>query len=102
MPLLFTRTIENFTCDHCAYAVVGNGYTNHCPDCLWSKHVDNSPGDRASECCAMMKPSIEKVNGSSYTLKHTCLKCGHTKINKSAKDDSVEEIIKLSVTKKIK
>jgi hypothetical protein len=49
-----------------------------------------------------MKPSIEKVNGSNYTLKHTCSKCGHTKINKSAKDDSIEEIIKLSVTKKIK
>jgi hypothetical protein len=50
----------------------------------------------------MMKPSIEKVNGSNYTLKHTCLKCGHTKINKSSKDDSVGEIIKLSVAKKIK
>ena len=98
----FTKVVEDFDCQNCSKKVKGNGYTNHCPDCLWSKHVDNSPGDRASECCAMMKPSIEKVNGSNYTLKHTCSKCGHTKINKSAKDDSIEEIIKLSVTKKIK
>ena len=26
----------------------GNGYTNHCPKCLWSKHVDINPGDRGA------------------------------------------------------
>lgn len=42
----FTKTVEDFICAHCGTHVRGNGYTNHCPECLWSKHVDNNPGDR--------------------------------------------------------
>jgi hypothetical protein len=56
MPKLFTKTVEDFVCEHCGEKVVGDGYTNHCPKCLWSKHVDINPGDRASECQGMMKP----------------------------------------------
>ena len=43
----FTRKVEDFTCEHCGREVHGNGYTNHCPHCLHSKHVDVNPGDRA-------------------------------------------------------
>ena len=31
-------------------------YTNHCPRCLYSKHVDINPGDRAEQCDGMMEP----------------------------------------------
>ncbi|MBR6751902.1 MAG: RNHCP domain-containing protein, partial [Alphaproteobacteria bacterium] len=44
----FVKRVENFTCAHCGAEVFGNGYTNHCPKCLWSRHVDNNPGDRMS------------------------------------------------------
>jgi len=52
----FKRTKENFTCENCGFLVEGDGYTNHCPRCLWSKHVDINPGDRCSNCFGMMEP----------------------------------------------
>jgi hypothetical protein len=42
----FQRTIEDFECERCRMLVTGSGFTNHCPACLWSKHVDVHPGDR--------------------------------------------------------
>ena len=33
-----------------------NGYTNHCSQCLWSKHVDINPGDRSPE---LLQPSVD-------------------------------------------
>ncbi|MFN2146641.1 MAG: RNHCP domain-containing protein, partial [Anaerolineales bacterium] len=35
----FQRRIEYFICEHCGAEVSGVGFTNHCPVCLWSKHV---------------------------------------------------------------
>ena len=52
----FTRTIENFTCGICGTEVKGSGYTDHCPKCLWSEHVDIFPGDRKAECGGLMEP----------------------------------------------
>ena len=52
----FIKNIEDFTCEHCGAPVKGTGYTNHCPKCLWSKHEDVNPGDRASDCHGLMKP----------------------------------------------
>ncbi len=92
----FQRTIENFVCGNCGQEVVGNGYTNHCPKCLWSKHVDNNPGDRASRCGALMEPvSIEK-NGSEFVIVHKCVKCKHEKRNKVASEDNFDEVIRIS------
>ncbi|HYC79501.1 MAG TPA: RNHCP domain-containing protein, partial [Candidatus Binatia bacterium] len=53
---LFQRTPENFVCENCGTKVSGNGYTNHCPNCLYSKHVDNNPGDRLNKCHGLMEP----------------------------------------------
>ena len=52
----FSRRTEDFTCEHCGTKVKGNGYTNHCPQCLYSKHVDINPGDRLSDCGGLMEP----------------------------------------------
>ncbi|MEK7129489.1 MAG: RNHCP domain-containing protein, partial [Patescibacteria group bacterium] len=42
---------EPYECEHCGTSVMGGRYNNHCPSCLWSKHVDDKiPGDRASDC----------------------------------------------------
>ena len=92
----FQRTIEDFVCGNCSQEVVGNGYTNHCPKCLWSKHVDNNPGDRASRCGALMEPvSIEK-SGSDFVIVHKCVKCNHEKRNKVAPEDNFDEVIRIS------
>lgn len=52
----FQRCTEDFDCGHCGFRVQGNGFTNHCPQCLWSAHVDINPGDRAATCRALMEP----------------------------------------------
>ncbi len=96
MPKQFQRKIENFTCEHCRHEVIGSGYTNHCPHCLWSKHVDINPGDRQAECDGMMEPvSIDQKDGE-YIIVHRCRICGHTKRNKIATDDNMDEIIRIS------
>lgn len=92
----FIKVKEDFICDKCGKHVEGDGYTNHCPKCLWSKHVDNNPGDRACKCHGLMKPSLENVKGDKYTLKHTCQTCGHTKGNKASENDNLDTIVSIS------
>ncbi|MBX4198566.1 RNHCP domain-containing protein [Candidatus Parcubacteria bacterium] len=81
MSSKFIRNIEDFTCEHCGAEVKGTGYTNHCPKCLWSKHVDIHPGDRAAKCGGMMKPVDFERGGDEYVLTHKCLICGYEKRN---------------------
>lgn len=76
MPKKFQRTIENFICENCQNEVKGNGYTNHCPRCLWSKHVDINPGDRQSKCGGLMQPQNAFWKNQQWYLEHRCLKCG--------------------------
>lgn len=93
---MFKRTTENFTCEKCGTYVEGNGYTNHCPQCLWSKHVDIFPGDRAGECDGMMEPIRVEKKGKEYTIIHKCVKCGFEKPNKAVKEDDFQMIIQIS------
>jgi hypothetical protein len=91
----FIRKIESFSCSNCGHFVEGNGYTNHCPVCLWSLHVDNNPGDRQNQCLGKMKP-IDFIfkNGSVDSILHKCQTCGIEKKNKISEQDSQTEIIK--------
>lgn len=92
----FTRTVEDFTCAVCGTFVHGNGYTNHCPNCLSSKHVDINPGDRASTCGGVMLASaLDVKNGERYIV-HKCTKCSHTRCNKVAPEDDFNAILALS------
>ena len=86
----FFRRIEDFQCAHCGAAVAGDGYTNHCPKCLWSKHVDVDPGDRASECGGLMCPVSVERKSDEWVLTHECKKCGHTKRNVMKEDDNFD------------
>lgn len=96
MTAKFTRVKEDFVCEHCQYAVEGNGYTNHCPACLWSKHVDVNPGDRAATCSSLMKPQDFELRGEERRITHRCVTCGHTKSNKTSPEDNFELLLKLS------
>lgn len=96
MSTRFRRTRESFICQHCGCSVAGNGYTNHCPRCLWSKHVDVHPGDRRADCGGLMEPVRLRVRGARYSITHRCVDCGYEKNNLSAPDDAVDELIRLS------
>ncbi len=90
--MTFIKVPENFTCGHCGFQVTGNGYTNHCPRCLWSKHVDVDPGDRAAACGGLMEPISYDLEHGRYVLIHRCTRCGHEKRNKFTEDDSVDAL----------
>lgn len=92
----FTKTVENFNCAHCGAAVFGNGYTNHCPHCLWSRHVDNNPGDRAATCGGMMRPISVATDADKYIITHKCEICGKTKRQRTCDADDIDVIIALS------
>ena len=51
---------DTFTCKVCGRVCTpqnaGSDHRNHCPNCLSSLHVDEEPGDRASDCGGIMEP----------------------------------------------
>lgn len=93
----FIRNIENFTCEKCGYQVTGDGYTDHCPKCLYGKHVDaNLPGDRQSSCHGMLRPTGIRIKEQKQQIQYTCETCGKVSYCKIAKEDNYEIIISLS------
>ena len=101
-----SRDQENvgFTCEQCGRLVapLNNGsYRNHCPHCLFSKHVDLIPGDRRNKCGGLMKPmGIQYKSGKGYQIIHRCLRCGKHSVNRVAENtvqpDNVDRVIELS------
>ena len=95
---VFTVRDEGFVCENCKRKVEKLGYTSrdHCPYCLYSKHVDIMPGDRNNSCKGLLKPiGIEKFK-DTYKIVYKCTKCKQTHKNIIAKDDNFDLIIFLS------
>lgn len=92
----FQRRIEDFECERCGAHVSGSGFTNHCPVCLWSKHVDIHPGDRAETCGGMMEPVGVTPHGDGYRIHFRCTRCGIERWNKSAPEDDFEVLLKIA------
>ena len=98
----FTEIDEEFICENCGRKVEKLEYScrNHCNHCLYSKHVDKNPGDRAEECHGLLEPiGIEISSKKGYIIIYKWKKCGAIRKNKAAKDDNMDLIIKLSVAK---
>ena len=94
----FTMRDEEFICENCGQLVNPLGYTarDHCPHCLYSKHVDIMPGDRQNPCKGLLKPiGIEKFK-DTYKILYKCNLCNEPHKNIMAKDDNMELIIELS------
>ncbi len=88
MSSRFIKNTEDFVCEKCGKEVKGNGYTNHCPHCLYSKHVDINPGDRKASCKGLMEPvKIENQKGD-WVLTHKCQSCKYEKRNKVSREDN--------------
>ena len=92
----FIRKKENFVCEHCGEKVVGNGYTDHCPKCLWGKHVDREiPGDRESECRGLMEPLRVLYEKGGYEIIYKCNRCRHEFKVKAGVGDNRERLLVL-------
>lgn len=95
----FTMLDEEFTCENCGKQVEKLNYTarDHCPYCLYSKHLDIMPGDRQNKCKGLLEPvNIEKYK-DTFKIVYKCQKCGEFHRNIMASDDNMDLIIKLSV-----
>jgi hypothetical protein len=103
---------QGFTCRHCALyvpcdsALSGVQNRNHCPYCLWSRHLDwRIAGDRLAGCRAAMQPigltikrSRNKYAGTrdgELMLIHRCTICAKVAINRIAADDSATAILQI-------
>jgi len=89
----FKRTKEDFICERCGAEVKGDGYTNHCPRCLYSKHVDVYPGDRAEECGGLMVPIKLEKKQDSFVIVHQCERCGEERSVKARPEDDLSVLI---------
>jgi len=91
----FIKNKEDFTCENCGAFIVGNGYTNHCHECFYSKHVDIQPGDRLASCQGIMKPITVSGSTRNIVITHKCQICGFTRNNKLQDNDNIDNLTKL-------
>ena len=94
----FNMIDEEFICENCGEKVPKAIDTarDHCPYCLYSKHVDIMPGDRKNTCGGLLLPiGIEKFK-DTYKIIYKCKKCNKLHKNVMAKDDDIDKIIELS------
>ena len=100
----FKKNDSGFICGNCGKEVLPLGYSsrNHCPFCLWSLHLDENPGDRASECGGKMRPVTATPDPKKgYIIRHRCEKCGEVVRNNAAHEakiqpDDMDTIIRLT------
>ncbi|HEX9018005.1 MAG TPA: RNHCP domain-containing protein [Anaerolineaceae bacterium] len=108
MKYRFDQVTSDFKCRHCHQYVStdpllsGVNNRNHCPYCLWSRHMDlYQPGDRLSACKTEMRPlgvTLKQtrkkygVQQGELMLVHRCVDCGSFSINRIAADDDAGAI----------
>ena len=101
-------TDDGFLCKYCnayvssASSLSGVQNRNHCPYCLWSRHLDlYAAGDRLSACKSPMKPIGLTVKATckkygpaqgELMLIHQCTECGTISINRIAADDDPQTV----------
>lgn len=66
--------------------------------CLWSRHVDEEPGDRRCACRAGMEPiGIEVRRDGEWAIIHRCAGCGVLRTNRVAGDDHELSLLQLAL-----
>ncbi len=93
---------EGFVCRVCGEKVLpggaGSAHRNHCPNCLCSLHLDNEPGDRASDCGGVMEPIAVWVrNDGEWAIIHRCKKCGKLSSNRVLADDNPLKLMSIAL-----
>lgn len=94
----FRMLNDKFICENCGKTVEKALKTarDHCPYCLYSKHVDINPGDRSNNCQGLLKPTgVEKFK-KGFKILYQCEKCKQFHKNIMCDDDNMDIIIKLS------
>ena len=92
----FSRKNEDFKCEICSFDVKGSGYTDHCPNCLYGKHVDINPGDRKSDCHGIMKPIRTEFRRGEFLIYYKCKKCRKNYKVGAAENDNKDLLFELA------
>ena len=80
------------------YSRLSRNCCNHCPNCLSSLHVDEEPGDRASDCGGIMEPVAVWVRkGGEWAIIHRCKRCGKLSSNRVAADDNPMKLMSIAM-----
>jgi len=111
MSRSYPQTFGDFKCAPCGHIVSsahwlsGVNNRNHCPYCLWSRHLDlYAAGDRLAACKAPMHPVALtcKHSRNKYAsgrgelmLVHQCVDCDNISINRIAADDDTDTILEV-------
>ncbi|HEX2837922.1 MAG TPA: RNHCP domain-containing protein [Phycisphaerales bacterium] len=96
-----SHTEGSFACSRCKFTTPnppwGSRHRNHCPACLWSRHLDEEPGDRRCACRGMMEPiAIEVRLDGEWAIVHRCA-CGVLRTNRIAGDDQERALLALAL-----
>ncbi|MCL4560861.1 MAG: RNHCP domain-containing protein [Chloroflexi bacterium] len=112
LRLFRSEAEDGFMCKRCgsyvssALALAGVLNRNHCPYCLWSRHVDlYQSGDRLCACKELMRPIglTRKQTRKKYgptalgelMLVHACTGCPGVSINRLAADDDAQVVMRV-------
>lgn len=93
---------DSFRCKNCGWEVTpqgaGSDHRNHCPNCLYSVHLDIEPGDRESDCGSLMEPVAVWVrNDGEWAIVHRCRRCGTLRSNRVAADDNPAKLLSIAM-----
>jgi len=92
---MFKKNDNEFICINCGKKVEKLKYTSrdHCNHCLYSLHVDITPGDRENKCRGLLVPVNVEINSKKgEVIVYKCNKCGQEVRNIVASDDNRDEI----------
>ena len=92
---MFKKNDNEFICINCGKKVEKLKYTSrdHCNHCLYSLHVDITPGDRENKCRGLLVPVNVEINKKKgEVIVYKCNKCGQEVRNIVASDDNRDEI----------
>ena len=97
-----SKVDSSFSCVVCKHHVpaqtFGTSHRNHCPRCLWSRHLDEEPGDRRCACREPMEPiAIEVRKDGEWAIVHRCAGCGTLRTNRIGGDDHERALLALAL-----
>ena len=93
---------DSFECKVCGRLMTpenaGTAHRNHCTNCLCSLHVDDEPGDRASDCGGIMEPVAVWIRkDGEWAIIHRCRRCGKLGSNRVAADDNPMKLMSIAM-----
>ncbi|MFF8959192.1 RNHCP domain-containing protein [Streptomyces sp. NPDC014894] len=93
---------STFTCVRCGLTVStlgpGGDRRDHCPSCLYSRHVHDHVEGGPSDCRSRMKPiSIAVLRNGDWTVIHRCVRCDELTAGPLSADDNQLILMRLAV-----